>query len=231
MAERPFPSRDLATARSRRWHRRLAAACVLLAALAIPARVPAQPPPVHTAPAGARDSLMLIRPGDVVKLSIWREPDLSGEFPVDEWGMAVQPRIGPMKVTDYDPDSLRATLVAAYEEFLSHSSINVTVLRRVQVIGAVRTPGLYQVDPTMSVSDVLAMAGGATPQGNIKRVELIRQGHAVGGRLSPMTSVGRASIRSGDQLFVPERSWISRNPGVVVASVSAVLSLLLSQLR
>jgi protein involved in polysaccharide export with SLBB domain len=122
-------------------------------------------------------------------------------------------------------------LTAAYGEFLNHSSIDVSLLRRVQVLGAVRSPGLYQVDPTLNISDVLAMAGGATNQGNIDRVELIRNGQRVVSNLSPLTRVGASPIRSGDQLVVPEKSWISRNPGMIIGAISAALSFTLALLR
>jgi len=224
---------DRALTRSRGPALRFALWCAVIAlALCVSGRsASAQSPAELTGALASRDSAVAVRPGDVIKLTIWREPDLSGEFPVDEWGVAVLPRLGPMRVTDHTAESLRSALVRAYGEFLNHTSINATVLQRVQVIGAVRNPGLYQVDHTMSISDVVAMAGGATSQGNIRRLELMRDGRRVAGRLSPMTRVGTVAIRSGDQLYVPERSWISRNPGIIIASFSAALSLLLSQLR
>jgi protein involved in polysaccharide export with SLBB domain len=171
-----------------------------------------------------------LQPGDVVRLRIWMEPDLSGEFPVDNRGVVVLPRIGPVTVTSESAESLRDRLTAAYGEFLNHTSIDVVFLRRVQVLGAVRSPGLYQVDPTMNVSDVLALAGGATNQGKMDEVHLIRNGQRVA-NLSPLTRVGASAIRSGDQLVVPEKNWIVRNPGIVIGAVSAVLSFTLALLR
>ncbi len=179
----------------------------------------------------AADIDSALQPGDVVRLRIWMEPDLSGEFPVDNRGVVVLPRIGPVTVTTESAESLRSRLTAAYGEFLNHTSIDVSLLRRVQVLGAVRSPGLYQVDPTMNISDVLALAGGATTQGNIDRVDLIRNGQRVATNLSPFTRVGSSPIRSGDQVVVPERSWLSRNPGLVIGAVSAALSFTLAILR
>jgi protein involved in polysaccharide export with SLBB domain len=178
---------------------------------------------------GGSDSAL--QPGDVVRLRIWMEPDMSGEFPVDARGVVVLPRLGPVTVTNESAESLRARLTAAYGEFLNHTSIDVSLLRRVQVLGAVRSPGLYQADPTMNISDVLALAGGATNQGRIDRVELIRNGQTVARNLTPFTLVGSSPIRSGDQLVVPEKSWLVRNPGVVIGAVSAALSFTLALLR
>jgi polysaccharide export outer membrane protein len=155
---------------------------------------------------------------------------MSGDFAVDETGGVVLPRLGPMKVTDDSPESLKARLVKAYSAFLNHSSIDVTLLRRLQVLGAVRNPGLYPVDATMTVADALALAGGTTPQGHPDRVELVRNGERLEARLSRNTQLTGTQIRSGDQIFVPERSWISRNTGVVTAGITASVSIIVALL-
>ncbi len=174
------------------------------------------------------DSTDSPRPGDVVRLRIWREPDLSGDFPIDETGVVVFPRIGPVQVTSESPASLRTKLIGAYRPYLAHSAIDVTLLRRVQVLGAVRNPGLYPVDPTMTIADALAVAGGATPQGNPAKLELVRQGKKLSVDLSPGTRIADSPIRSGDQLYVPERSWISRNPIVVGSAIAGTVSLIIA---
>jgi polysaccharide export outer membrane protein len=170
-----------------------------------------------------------LRPGDVVRLRIWREPDLSGEFPIDETGVAVFPKIGPLKVTAEPAATFRTRLVAAYSAFLSHTSIDVTFLRRVQVLGAVRQPGVYPVDPTMTISDVLAVAGGTTSDGDPDKLELIRAGRRVPGRVARTSLVGESRVRSGDQIFVPERSWVRRNSGFLVGTaITAAVSIALT---
>lgn len=184
-----------------------------------PAGSGAERSPAATAPPDG------LRPGDVVRLRIWREPDLSGEFAVDEHGVAMLPRLGATRVTGEAIDSLRAKLVRAYEGYLREPTIEIVPLRRIRVTGAVRNPGLYTVDATMSVADALALAGGASPQGRRDRVLLIRGDTSIDARLAPREGSPHAPLRSGDQLFVPERSWISRNPGVLIGAVSAAASM------
>jgi protein involved in polysaccharide export with SLBB domain len=173
----------------------------------------------------------LLRSGDVVRLRIWMEPDLSGDFPVSEQGIAVLPRLGPVPVTGEPVDALHRRITAAYAEFLNHTSIEVVLLRRVQVRGAVKSPGLYHADPSMSVSDVLTLAGGATTNGRTDRIQLIRDGETLASVLSLQTPVGSSPIRSGDQLLVPEKSWALRNPGTIIGAVSVALSFTLALLR
>lgn len=196
------------------------------------AQSPAQGTAAKTPPAPAVSALPLasvtgandvLYPGDIVRLKIWREPDLSGDFQVDDRGMTVFPKIGPVHVTQITTDSLKKMLVTTYSVYLKDPAIEVTMLRRVTVLGAVKNPGLYPVDPTMSIADVLALAGGADPNGNQNKLELIRNGKRQPVRFTARTPVSETPIRSGDEIFLPERSWISRNGYIVGAMIGAVV--------
>jgi protein involved in polysaccharide export with SLBB domain len=183
-------------------------------------------PTVVAAQASAADARKVanesLQAGDVVRLKIWREPDLSGDYQVDENGVATFPKIGPLPVSQLPPDSVKSVLVSRYALYLQNPSVEVAFLRRINVLGAVKSPGLYQVDPTMTVSDAVAMAGGVTPDGNPKKIELFRQGQRVPARLSLQTRLGEAPLHSGDQLRIPQRSWLARNGTVVAAGITAV---------
>jgi protein involved in polysaccharide export with SLBB domain len=181
--------------------------------------------------ANISDSALALRPGDTVRLRIWREPDLSGDFPVNESGIVVLPKLGPRRVIAENPDSFKAWVVHSYAELLRNPSIEVLLVRRVQVLGAVRNPGLYPIEPTMTVADAIALAGGTTPQGRSDKVELRRQGERVPGKLSGRLLIGESPIRSGDQIYVPERSWISRNPGIVIGVLGLVTTVIIRVAR
>lgn len=172
----------------------------------------------------------ILRPGDLIRLRIWREPDLSGEFQVDENGVATFPKIGPIKVLDESPESLKEKLLSGYAVYLRNPSVEVTMLRRINVLGAVQKPGLYPVDPTMTIADALAAAGGATAMGDQHKVELVRDGVRVSQGVNSNTRIGETPLRSGDQIFVPERSFIVRNAGLVATGVSVSASLFIALL-
>ena len=198
-----------------------------LAVLAAPAaRVGAQSP-AGTAQGGqgqgAPWTAQPLRPGDIIRLRIMREPEMSGEFPINEDGVAVLPRLGRTTVTGEPPSQLEARLVREYSRYLQQPAVEVTLLRRVQVLGAVRTPGLHPVDATMSVSDVLALAGGTTTEGDPDRIDLIRGGERIPVRLSMGTRIIDSPIQSGDQIYVPERSWFSRNSGIIAAGLTSLV--------
>jgi polysaccharide export outer membrane protein len=211
-------------ARPRRQRLDVVLCCALLLAVAstVPAtRAVAQAETVSVSLASVpEDTARGLRPGDAIRIRVWREPDLTGDFEVDESGVVVLPKLGPVKAGGMAPEALRTQILRTYEAYLVHTSVDVVLLRRVQVIGAVRTPGLYQTDATMTLGDALALAGGITPLGNTKGVQITRDGRALGGAVSMNERLASLPLRSGDQIFVPQRSWISRNPGVVVSLIS-----------
>jgi polysaccharide export outer membrane protein len=174
----------------------------------------------------AGDSTPLVLPGDVIRLKIWREPEMSGEINVDESGVATLPRLGPTHVAGVRSDSLKRRLIASYLEYLRDPAIDVTVLRRVTILGAVRNPNVYHVEPTMTLADALALAGGANEVGKTSQVELRREGQAVPVKLSQRTRMADTPLRSGDELYVPERSWLSRNTGFVLGAIGTLTSIL-----
>ncbi len=187
-------------------------ALVLLACAACAANSPQLPLPVPAEDVG-------LQPGDVIQVRIWREPDLGGDFRVDSRGLVVLPRLGDVNVEGWTAEELSDSIKAAYEKYLKNPSIEVTALRRVSVLGEVRSPGLYPVDATISVSDVLALAGGLTPNADPNKIRLVQNGQIVDVKLEPETVVERSAIRSGDQILVGEKSWLARNSGVIAAAL------------
>ena len=189
----------------------------------------AQSPMVKAHPANAGE--VVLQPGDKVQLKIWREPDLSGEFVVSADGIVVLPKIGRVDVNQLSTDSLRTFLMTGYAGSLRDPAIEVTVLRRVNVVGAVRNPGFYYADPTVTVTGAVALAGGVTSDGNRSRIDLLRDGRT--SRINPSrdATLAASPLQSGDQVSVPERSWLSRNGGIVGGTISAVAILIAATIR
>lgn len=173
------------------------------------------------APAAAQQGATL-RPGDAIRVEIWREKDLSGEFPVATDGTVTLPLLGRQRLVDIPLEQIRDTLIAQYRVTLRNPSIDVTPIRRVSVLGEVQKPGLYGADPTLSLAGVVALAGGATPTGNLNRIRIVRDGQVLREKVGAGETLTGADIRSGDQIVVEQRSWFARN---TVFLLSAGLSL------
>jgi protein involved in polysaccharide export with SLBB domain len=165
-----------------------------------------------------------LRPGDAIRLRIWLEPDLSGEFAIDQRGMTTLPLLGEFSVTGTPADSIRPRLVSAYARYLKNPTIEVTFLRRITITGAVAKPGIYPVEPTMTVTDALALAGGPAPDGKRDRVELRRDKRRVQSNLSKDSRVADLALRSGDELYVPQKGWVGRNPWIASSLIGAAVT-------
>jgi polysaccharide export outer membrane protein len=201
---------------------------LLIAALSV--SMPMGPLVAQTVAADVKPDV--VAPGDVLRIRIWREPDMSGDFSVNSSGRVVLPRLGELEVASISSDSLQRSLTDRYRVYLNNPSIDVLLLKRVTITGAVKNPGVYPLDPTLTISDALALAGGAAPDGKRDKVEIRRAGIVLAADLRENTLIANSPIRSGDQLYVPTKSWLSTNTWLVSGGftiVAVVLSARLSR--
>jgi len=192
-----------------------------LASVVVPAG--AQSPPA--APSTGVQAVYLT-PGDVIRIAIWREEDLSGEFPVDENGFVTLPLLGDHNVAEIPLHRLRETLLEGYRTYLRNPSISITPLRRINVLGEVNRPGSFEVDPTASLIGVVGMAGGPTEAANLRAVRVIRDGSVVHHEANPEASLSSLGLRSGDQVYVVPRNWFARNTPFLISVLLAVPSVI-----
>lgn len=172
-----------------------------------------------------------LMPGDGLQIGIWREPDLSGEFIVDEHGNVTLPLLGTVYVAGIPIDTVRAQLIDAYQVDLRNPSITIRPLRRIYVLGDVNRPGLQALDPTLSLAGAVAIAGGSSPLGDLRRLTIIRDGRELGTNLGPEMDLVSVGIMSGDQIFVGRRSWWERNAPFVTSTVLGVAGIVVAILR
>lgn len=193
---------------------------LFLLALLLPGTAAAQADTIQ----GAQNEITL-NPGDVVRVQVYREEELNGDFLVDEEGLVVLPLIGERRVTGIPVRRLRSELTEAYRVHLRNPSINITPLRRINVLGEVNKPGLYPIDPTVSLAGAVATAGGATSTGDLGRIRIVRGNQVIRQRVGVAMTLEAASIRSGDQIIVDRRSWFDRNSTFLVSALLSVTSI------
>lgn len=168
-----------------------------------------------------------LQPGDLVRVALSREVEMSGDYPVDEAGIVALPLIGLREANNKSPAVLKKELVDAYSEQLRNQTIQITFLRRVRVLGEVRTPGLYHADPTMTLSDVIALAGGVATTGNRDDIRIVRDGEEF--KVDLHSEVFQR-VRSGDQILVPEKGWFERNRTLLVTASISVTAIVVGAL-
>lgn len=181
-------------------------------------------------PAGSVEEATLL-PGDALLIEIWREPDLSGRFIVNEAGVVTLPLLGRLAVTGVPISELRDDLISRYAVEIRNPSITVTPLRRVYVLGEVNRPGLLEVDPTVTLAGAVAMAGGANWEGDLRRLRIMRDGQVLFRELGPEVDLVSVDIRSGDQIFVDRRRWIDRHSTFLVSSTIGIAGIIVTLLR
>lgn len=180
--------------------------------------------------AQAADDLSDVRlgPGDVVRLEVATEPSLSGQFELDAEGRVLFPLLGFVQVGDRPFGRVRAEIASHYAEQLVDPVIRLTPLFRVAILGEVRRPGVFPLDPTFTVADAIATAGGLLPSASWDRISLYRGGEVLRTRLDPESRALELPIRSGDQILVGRRSWLSQHGPVFVGAAASVLAAMLT---
>jgi len=174
---------------------------------------------------------VLLLPGDLLSVQIVGEKDLTGQFLVDDRGLVVLPLLGARSVTWAPWSQVRDSLFAAYARELRIPSIQVTPLRRVTVLGHVNLAGMHMVDPHVTLAGAIAMAQGASPDGDLRRIRVVRDGRTLVDGPALDASVARLGIRSGDEIFVGRRGWWDLNSGTVVGALISAVALLVTVSR
>lgn len=167
---------------------------------------------------------LVLRPGDLIRLEAPDAVDLSGDFAVAEDGTSLLPLIGPLVVAGRPFAEVSREILAAYSRELVRTPVRVTPVLRIAVLGEVRQPGLVPADPTYTLADVLAAAGGLTPSGDAGRITLMRDGQSLRFSLKGDGQLLSRPLRPGDQVVVARRSWIRENLNVLVGAAATVVA-------
>jgi polysaccharide export outer membrane protein len=144
-------------------------------------------------------------PGDHLRITVYQQPDLSGEFEVDPSGQVAMPLIEPIaaqgKTIREFQQAVQSKLAAGY---LVNPRVNVDVLnyRPFYITGEVNKPGEYPYVAGMNILKAIAMAGGYTYRANTGKVFMTRvnSGEELVVEPKPETTV-----LPGDFIRIPER--------------------------
>ena len=203
--------------------RSLPAALVpLVIAIAAPPALTAQDPQGVVTGAAAAYSL---QPGDVLEIRVWGREEFSGRFQVDENGMIQYPVLGELRTSGLTVGQVRERIRTELETLFRSPFVTVTPLFRMAVLGEVVRPGLYTADPTLSVTDLVAMAGGPTAAGNMRKINLFRGGEKIIFDFEREALAGRTlseiGVRSGDEIIIP-RKFFTRNDLLILVALAQV---------
>jgi protein involved in polysaccharide export with SLBB domain len=171
-----------------------------------------------------------VQPGDRLLFKQWPTSELArvpDTLIVDSRGDAVFPVIGAVRVSSFRVDEVRDSVAAKLKMSIKFP-IDIVVLHRVSVGGAVKNPNVFFVDGNTTPSEAIALAGGVSEFGDARKVELVRGGVTSALRDWEHVADAGAPLQSGDRIMVGPRSWLRSN-SVQLASLSlAAVSLFIS---
>jgi polysaccharide export outer membrane protein len=194
-----------------------------------PVQAPApQAPRVANAANNATGSYVL-GPGDKLKLTVYGETDLSGEFTIDGSGFARLPLIGQVRAAGYTAQQLEQVVANTLAQGYLKSprvAVEVTTYRPFYVIGAVNRPGQYPYVEHMNALNAIALAGGFNPSA-VESVIFIRR---EGSNREEEAPVDRTTIiypgdviKVHNTIFADITGWIAPLSGVAASAATAAI--------
>jgi len=125
------------------------------------------------APAAADLRLEALGMGDMVRVTVFRNPDLTTEARVSERGTIVFPMIGEVPVSGLTPSQAAARIADKLRagKYVVNPEVTVSIAqvnsRQVSVLGNVNKPGRYPLDAlNVKLTDLISTAGGIAPSGS-----------------------------------------------------------------
>jgi polysaccharide biosynthesis/export protein len=136
---------------------------------------PAPPAPTPGIPTPAD---YVIGPDDALDVIVWRDKDMSAQVQVRPDGKISLPLVNDIQAAGLTPDQLRETVKTAVARFVTDPSVTIVVRqinsRKVYVTGSVNKPGPFPLSDTMTVLQMLALAGGLSEFANGKEILIMR---------------------------------------------------------
>lgn len=161
--------------------------------------------PTPASPAGGGGQDYVLGTGDRLKLTVYGEADLSGEYEVGSSGIVALPLVGDVRAAGQSlrafEQAVRAKLAEGYLKD-PRVSAQVVNYRPFFILGEVAKPGGYPYVNGMTVLNAVALAGGYTYRADKSGVTVT---HAADPRKQAVSVAEEATVAPGDIIRVPER--------------------------
>lgn len=162
---------------------------------------------------------LLLGPADVLKISVYNNPDLTIDTRVSESGFITFPLIGQVAVAGLPTAAAEKKIASLLESggFVKKPQVNIIVSllqsQQVSVLGQVNRPGRYPIDGSRTLLDVLALAGGVGPDGG-DTVTVIRKrnGSATKDIVDVVTMTRSGDLKSDVELSGNDILYVERAP-------------------
>jgi polysaccharide export outer membrane protein len=148
-----------------------------------PAKTQEPPAADHTAAAAAaaavtNDPSYKIGPQDVLRIDVWKEPEISRTEPVRPDGKISLPLLNDVQAAGLTPMELANVIGLGLKKYINAPQVTVSVTeinsRRIYVNGEVNKPGAFALLPGMTALQALSSSGGFTQFANRKKIYVLR---------------------------------------------------------
>jgi polysaccharide biosynthesis/export protein len=158
--------------------------------------------------AGPMDaSRYIIGPEDSLQVTVWKEPTLSGNFPVRPDGMISLVLVGDLPAAGLTPMALSNDITQRLKKYIQDPVVTVAVLgvnsQRIFLVGEVGKVGPVMLTPGMTPLQAIVSAGGLSQFANSKRIYILR---TVAGKQQKLPFNYKAALKG-------ENSGITLQPG------------------
>jgi len=158
-----------------------------------------------TAPATSSPAELRLAPGDKIRVVVFGEDKLSGDFQVDNDGGISLPLAGTINGAGLTKAEMEQQISASLKsKYLRDPKVTVDVIsyRPFDVLGEVQKPGEYPFRSCLNVLSAIAIAGGSTYRASTSKVTIQRFGQKEAAEVPQSSSV---LVMPGDVVRVPER--------------------------
>lgn len=144
--------------------------------------------------------------GDKLRITVFDEPTLTGDYQIGDDGAVAFPLIEPVRATGLNTAELADTISRELQKggyvLVPRVAIEVTEHRPFYILGEVAKPGEYPYSGELTLNQAVAKAGGFTARANKRVVKLQRQSSSAAARIkldgTPL------KIAPGDTIIVQE---------------------------
>lgn len=125
------------------------------------------------------DDKYLIKAGDSLLVSVWKEADLQQEVLIRPDGGFSFPLAGDISAAGRTVDEIAMLLTERLQRYIPDTVVTVAVTaidgNKIYVIGQVNNPGAFVMNPRVDVMQALSMAGGTTPFAELNDILILRR--------------------------------------------------------
>ena len=169
--------------------------------------------------------------GDGVRLTFYNiEDEVSGDyFVMNDWTIQL-PYVGQVMVRDRIFDSIHQEILTGYEKIYRDPELTIQPLFKINILGEVRSPGVFFVTGVERLSDLMALAGGETLDADLDEVFLVRENERININARQMLKNGDVmsdlGLRSGDQVYVSRAGLVSyRNASLLISGIGVAATI------